>query len=119
MAAIVKKKRNAKGAKIHIKTGDTVYVVAGKERGKTGKVIRVLRDKEKALVEKLNIVKRHSRPSQKSPSGGIIEKESPIHVSNLMLYDSRAKSPARIGHRILAGGEKVRYSKKSGEEIKG
>lgn len=119
MAAMVKKKRNAKRGKIHIKTGDTVYVIAGKEKGKTGKIIRVLRDNEKALVAKLNIVKRHSRPSPKSPSGGIIEKESPIHVSNLMLYDSRAKSPVRVGHKVLAGGEKVRYSKKSGEEIKG
>lgn len=117
--AAVEKNRNIKRGKIHIKTGDMVYVISGKEKGKTGKIIRVFRDKDKALVEKLNIVKRHSRPSPKSPTGGIIEKESPIHVSNLMLYDSRAKVPVRVGHRVLAGGEKVRYSKKSGEEIKG
>ena len=118
MAAMVKKNRNAKSKKIHIKTGDMVYVIAGKEKGKTGKIIRLLRDKDKALVEKLNIVKRHSRPSPKNPTGGIIEKESPSHVSNLMLCDSRAKVPVRVGHKVLPGGEKVRYSKKSGEEIR-
>ena len=109
---------NNKSKKSHIKTGDTVYVIAGKEKGKTGKVIRVLREKNKVLVEKLNIVKRHSRPSQKNPSGGIIEKEAPIHISNVMLYDSTARHPVRVGHRVIASGEKVRYSKKSGEEIK-
>jgi len=116
---VVKVNKDKNGnKKNHIRTGDTVYVIAGKEKGKTGKIIKLLKGQDKALVEKLNIVKRHSRPSQKNPTGGIIEKESPIHVSNLMIYDSRAKTPVRVGHRVLAGGEKVRYSRKSGEEIK-
>lgn len=109
---------NDKTRKFHVKTGDMVYVIAGKEKGKTGKVIRVLREKNKVLVEKLNIIKRHSRPSQKNPSGGIIEKEAPIHISNVMLYDPTARRPVRVGHRVIASGEKVRYSKKSGEEIR-
>ena len=104
--------------KFHVKTGDTVYVIAGKDKGKTGKVIRVLRDKNKALVEKLNLVKRHSRPSQKNPTGGIIEKEAPIHLSNLMPYDPTVKRPVRVGYKVLPTKEKIRYSKKSGEEIK-
>lgn len=104
--------------KMHVKKGDTVYVVAGKEKGKTGKVIKVLRAKNHALVEKLNIVKRHQRPTQANPTGGIVEKEAPIHISNLMLYDETEKNPTRIGRKILSTGERVRYSKRSGEEIK-
>ena len=107
-----------KRKKMHVKKDDTVYVVSGKEKGKTGKVIKVLRDKNKALVEKLNIVKRHQRPTQANPTGGIVEKEAPMHISNLMLYDDAETSPTRIGRKILSTGEKVRYSKKSGEEIK-
>ena len=102
----------------HIKRKDLVQVMSGKEKGKTGKVIKVLHNKNGVLVEKLNIVKRHQRQSQKNPTGGIVEKESPIHVSNLMIYDPTERKPVRIGRKILSGGEKVRYSKKSGEEIK-
>ena len=104
--------------KMYVKKGDTVYVVSGKEKGKTGRVIKVLRSKNTALVEKLNIVKRHQRPTQANPTGGIIEKEAPIHISNLMLFDAKEKKPAKIGHKTLSTGEKVRYSKRSGEEIK-
>ena len=104
--------------KIHVKKGDTIYVVSGKEKGKTGKVIKVLRGRNRAIVEKLNIVKRHQRPTQASPAGWIIEKEAPIHISNLMLYDQGEASPTRIGRKVLSTGEKVRYSKKSGEEIR-
>lgn len=104
--------------KMYVKKGDTVYVVSGKEKGKTGRVIKVLRSKNTALVEKLNIVKRHQRPTQANPTGGIVEKEAPIHISNLMLFDDKEKKPARIGHKTLSTGEKVRYSKRSGEEIK-
>jgi large subunit ribosomal protein L24 len=113
-----KMKRTQKGKKLNVKSGDTVYVITGKEKGKTGKVIKVLHKKEAALVEKLNIVKRHERQSQKNPTGGIVEKEAPIHISNLMLYDTSERKPVRIGHKVLSSGEKVRYSKKSGEEIK-
>lgn len=105
--------------RFHIKAGDTVYVIAGKEKGKRGKVLKVLREEGRAIVEKLNIVKRHSRASQKNPTGGIVEKEAGIDMSNLMLLDSSVGGPVRIGRKTLASGEKVRYSKKSGEEIKG
>lgn len=105
--------------KFHIKNGDTVYVVSGKEKGKTGKVIKILRDENKAIVERLNVIKRHARPSQKSPSGGIIEKEAGIHISNLMPYCPKCKRPSRVGRKMLAGGERIRYCKRCDEEIKG
>ena len=103
--------------KFHIRAGDTVYVLAGKEKGKTGKVLRIDRNVEKAFVEKLNIIKRHSRPTQKNPAGGIIEKEAGIHVSNLMLYDSESNQPAKVGHRTGEDGKKVRYNRRTGKEI--
>lgn len=106
-----------KKKKFHIKTGDTVYVTAGKEKGKTGKVLRISDATNKAIVEKLNIVKRHTRPTQKNPAGGIVEQESGIDVSNLMLYDASVSGPTRVGYRIKENGEKVRISKKSGKEI--
>jgi len=109
---------NSTRKKMHIKSGDTVYVATGKDKGKTGKVLKVLIDRDRAIVEKLNMVKRHERPTQKSPGGGIVEKEASIHISNLMIYDNTENAPSRIGYKILANGEKVRYSKKSGEEIK-
>ena len=102
--------------KFHIKAGDTVYVVSGREKGKTGKVLRIDRDAEKAFVEKLNIVKRHRRPTQKNP-GAIIEQEAGIHVSNLMLYDFESEKPAKVGYRIGEDGAKVRYNRKTGKEI--
>jgi large subunit ribosomal protein L24 len=105
--------------KLHIKNGDTVYVISGKEKGKTAKVIKILRDENKAIVERLNVIKRHARPSQKNPSGGIIEKEAGIHISNLMPYCPKCKRPSRVGRKKLAGGEKVRYCKRCNEEIKG
>lgn len=112
-----RRRMKARKRRSPIKKGDTVYVTAGKDRGKTGKVLRVLKEEERAIVEKVNIVKRHSRPTQQNPAGGIIEKEAPIHISNLMLYDSQSARPTRVGRRLLASGEKVRYSKLSGEEI--
>lgn len=103
--------------RFHIRAGDTVYVVAGKEKGKTGKVLRIDRGAEKAFVEKLNIIKRHSRPTQKNPGGGIIEKEAGIHVSNLMLYDSENGGPVKVGYKTGEDGKKVRYNRKTGKEI--
>jgi len=105
-------------AKMYVKKDDTVYVVSGKDKGKTGKVLKVLRARNRALVENLNMVKRHQRPSQTNPTGGIVDKEASIHISNLMIYDQTEKKPTRIGHRTLSTGEKVRFSKRSGEEIK-
>lgn len=103
--------------KIKIKSGDTVYVTAGKDKGKTGKVLKVLSGKRKVIVEKVNVVKKHSKPSQKNPTGGISDKELGIDISNVMLFDSKTKSPTRVKYDINETGKKVRISKKSGEEI--
>ena len=101
----------------HVRRGDTVVVIAGKERGKRGKVLRVLTDKGRVIVERLNMIKKHQRPTQKLRQGGIIEREGPIHLSNLMLVDPRSDKPTRVGVRVLADGKKVRLARKSGEII--
>jgi len=103
-----------------IKKGDQVKVIAGKDRGKTGKVLRVITDKKQVLIEGVNLIYKHSRPSQKNPKGGIIEKEGPIHISNVMYLSS--DGPTRIGFRVIEDQEKktknkVRISVKSGEMI--
>ncbi len=103
---------------LFIKKGDTVYVNAGNDRGKTGRVVRVLIKKNRAVVEGINMVSKSVKPSAKHPQGGIIKMEAPIHVSNLSLIDPKSGKPTRIGYRINEEGKKVRYSKKSGEEIK-
>ena len=103
--------------KTNIKSGDTVYVTVGKDKGKTGKVLKVMSDKRKVIVEKVNVVKRHTKPTQKNPTGGISDKELAIDISNVMLYDSETKSPTRVRYEIKENGKKVRISKKSGEEI--
>jgi large subunit ribosomal protein L24 len=101
--------------KIHIKKNDKVMVVAGKEKGKIGEVLTINPRKERAVVEKLNIVKRHTRPGGRAAQGGIIEKESPIHISNLMLVCGKCAEAARIGKKVLEDGSKVRFCKKCGE----
>ena len=103
--------------KIHIKKGDTVYVNAGNDKGKTGKVLEVIRDKARAIVEGINMVSKHTKPNAKHPQGGIIKQEGSIHISNLQLVDPAKGGPTRIGYRF-DGDRKVRYAKKSGEEIK-
>ena len=105
-------------SKLHIKKGDTVYVNAGNDRGKTGRVLSVLVSKNKAVVEGINMVSKSTKPSAKHPQGGIIKKEAPVHVSNLNLLDPKSGKPTRIGRRRNAEGKLVRYSKKSGEENK-
>ena len=105
-------------SKLHIKKGDTVYVNAGNDRGKTGRVLSVLVSKNKAVVEGINMVSKSTKPSAKHPQGGILKKEAPVHVSNLNLLDPKSGKPTRIGRRRNAEGKLVRYSKKSGEEIK-
>ncbi len=105
-------------AKLHIKKGDTVYVNAGDDKGKTGRVLSVLTDKNKAVVEGVNMVSKSTKPSAKHPQGGIVKMEAPINVSNLNLVDPKSGKPTRVGHRVNENGVKVRYSKKSGEEIK-
>ena len=106
------------GKKFHIKKGDTVIVISGNSKGQEGKVLNVVREKERAIVEGVNLVSRHTKPNAKSPQGGIIKKEATIHISNLMLKDPKTGKPTRIGRRLDKNGKLVRYSKKSGEEIK-
>ena len=105
-------------SKLHIKKGDTVIVNAGDDRGKQGRVVRVLVSKNKAVVEGVNVVSKSTKPSAKHPQGGIVKMEAPIHVSNLSLIDPKSGKSTRIGRRVNEDGVKVRYSKKSGEEIK-
>ena len=103
--------------KIHIKKGDTVYVNAGNDKGKTGKVLSVDPAKDRAIVEGVNMVSKHTKPNAKQPQGGIIKKEAPIHISNLNLIDPKSGKPTRVGFKV-EGDKKVRIAKKSGEEIK-
>jgi large subunit ribosomal protein L24 len=104
--------------KLHIKKGDTVVVNAGNYKGTQGKVLEVIRATDKAIVEGVNIVKKHTKPNAENPQGGIIEREAPIHISNLNLVDPKSNTATRIGRRLNDKGKLVRYSKKSGEEIK-
>ncbi|MGE0637221.1 MAG: 50S ribosomal protein L24 [Bacteroidia bacterium] len=103
-------------SKIKIKKGDVVRIISGASRGKEGKVLEILVDAEKALVEGQNMVSRHTKPNTKNPQGGIIKKEAPIHISNLLVIDGKG-NPTRIGRRV-ENGKIVRFSKKSGEVIK-
>jgi len=104
--------------KLHIKKGDTVIVTAGNSKGQQGRVLEVLRDKDRAIVEGVNMASKHTKPNTDTPQGGIIKTESPIHISNLMLVDPSNGKPTRIGRRLNNKGKLVRYAKKSGEEIK-
>ena len=104
--------------KLHIKKGDTVKVISGEEKGNKGRVILVEISKKRALVEGLNMVSKHTKPNTANPQGGIVKKEAPIHVSNLMLIDPKTGDPTRIERKLNKEGKLVRYSKKSGEEIK-
>ena len=105
-------------SKLHIKKGDTVYVNAGDDKGKTGRVLKVLVEKQRAVVEGVNMVSKSTKPTSKSPQGGFQKKESSVHISNLNVLDPKSGKPTRIGRKLNAKGKKVRFSKKSGEEIK-
>ncbi len=98
-----------------LKKNDTVLVLSGDEKGKRGRVLIVHPEKEKVLVEKINIIKRHMKPSKKFTKGGIIEKEAPIHRSNVMLICPKCDKSTKTGYKILEGGTKVRVCKKCGE----
>lgn len=102
--------------KLKIKTGDTVRVIAGESKGSEGKVLRVDREKNKAIVEGVNLVSKHTKPSAQNPQGGIVQKEAYIHISNLSLIDPKTKKTTRIGYEVR-DGKKVRISKKSNEVI--
>jgi large subunit ribosomal protein L24 len=104
--------------KIHLKKGDTVMVITGESKGQKGRVLEVDREKSKAIVEGMNMVSKHTKPNAKAPQGGILKKEAPIHISNLMLVDPTTGKPTRIGRKLNEKDKLVRYSKKSGEEIK-
>jgi large subunit ribosomal protein L24 len=105
-------------AKLHIKKGDTVYVNAGDDKGKTGRVLEVQVKKNRAIVEGINIVSKSTKPTAKYPQGGIVKLEAPVHISNLNVVDPKTGKATRIGRRRNEAGKLVRYAKKSGEEIK-
>lgn len=105
-------------SKLHIKKGDTVIVNAGDNKGQTGKVVKVLVSKNRAVVEGVNMVSKSQKPSAKNPQGGIVKVEAPIHISNLNVVDPKTGKATRIGRRLNEKGKLVRYAKKSGEEIK-
>ncbi len=103
--------------KLHVKKDDLVMVIAGKDKGKSGKVLRVMPDKGRVLVESLNLIKRHTRPSRTNNEGGIIEKEAPIALSNVQLLCQGCNKPARTGIRVLEDGSKSRFCKKCNEIV--
>lgn len=102
--------------KFKIKKGDKVVVLTGRDKGKSGEVLRVLRAESRVLVQGVNLMKRHTKPRPGEP-GGIVEKEAAIHVSNVAHIDPKSQKPTRVGYRILEGGRKVRYAKRSGEVL--
>jgi len=104
-------------AKLHIRKNDTVIVLSGEDKGKTGKVLKVLVEKERAIVEGVNLVSKSTKPSAKYPQGGIIKQEAPIHISNLSLVDPKSGKPTRVSIKH-DGKNVIRIAKKSGEEIK-
>jgi len=104
--------------KLKLKKGDKVIVLAGKDKGKRGEILRILSEDNKAVVQGINQVKRHTKPSPASP-GGIVAKEMPIHISNLAIEDPKDGKPTRVGYKRLADGTKVRIAKRSGEVLHG
>ncbi len=101
----------------YLKTGDKVVVTAGKEKGKSGVITKVISDENRVVIDGLNLVKRHQRPQRMGDEAGIVTKAAPIHVSNVMLADPKTGTATRIGHKMLEDGKKVRFAKKSGEVI--
>ena len=104
--------------KLNIKKGDNVYVLSGEDRGKTGRVLKVLVSKGRAIVEGVNIVTKATKPNAQHPQGGLVKMEAPVHISNLSLIDPKSGKPTPEAYRINEAGKKVRIAKKSGEEIK-
>ncbi|MBF0707199.1 MULTISPECIES: 50S ribosomal protein L24 [Bacillaceae] len=101
---------------MHVKKGDKVKVISGKDKGKQGVILEAYPKKERVIVEGVNLVKKHSKPSQANPQGGIIEQEAAVHVSNVMALDPKSGEPTRVGYKV-DNGKKVRISKKSGEVL--
>ena len=105
-------------AKLHIKKGDMVQVIAGDNKGKQGKVLMVDVEKQRAVVEGVNLIKKATKPNAQNPQGGIVEKEALIHISNMQVLDPKSGKPTKVGRKLDEKGKLVRYAKKSGEEIK-
>jgi large subunit ribosomal protein L24 len=97
--------------------GDTVLVISGEDRGKTGRVVKVIKEKNRVLVEGVNMVKKHTRPTQRDPQGGISDREAPIHISNVMPFDPKASRGTRVRTRVLTDGSRVRESVATGEVL--
>ncbi|KPQ16849.1 50S ribosomal protein L24 [Algoriphagus sp. NF] len=108
-----------KQTKLHVKTGDTVKVIAGDDKGKTGKILAIDTQKQRAFVEGINMVTKHVKPTAAKPQGGIEKKEASVHISNLMLVDPKSGEATRIGRKMGDNGKLVRYAKKTGEVING
>ena len=104
--------------KLHIKKGDTVFVISGEYKDQQGRVLEVIKKSQRAIVEGVNMVSKHTKPNAQYPQGGIIKKEAPIHLSNLLLVDPTTGKPTRVGRSRNENGKIVRIAKKSGEEIK-
>jgi large subunit ribosomal protein L24 len=104
-------------AKVRIRKGDTVRVIAGKHKGSEGEVIAVLREKNRILVKNVNVIKKARKPTQDNPRGGFVEQESTLHLSNVQLLDPQSGTPTRIGFTVLADGRKVRVARKSGTQL--
>ena len=102
---------------MEIRKNDSVMVIAGRERGKTGKVLRVLPDKDRVIVERVNLVKRHSKPKGPQQPGGIVEKEAAIHASNIMIMCDKCNAPVRVGRKVLADGKKIRICRRCSEAL--
>lgn len=113
----LKKVLESHNNKLHVKKDDTVIVITGKDKGKKGRIIAAYPRENRVLVEGVNMVKKHTKPSPSNPQGGIIEQEAPIHASNVMLVDPKSGLPTRIGYKVLDNGKKVRVAKRSGEVI--
>lgn len=111
-------RKSNKQTKLHIRKGDTVQVIAGDDKGKSGKVLELILDKNRAVVEGVNIVTKHAKPSAGKPEGGIKKIEAPVHISNLMLIDPASGKPTRVGRKLNEKGKLERYAKKTGELIK-
>lgn len=111
-------RKSNKQPKLHIRKGDTVKVIAGDDKGKTGKVLEVILDKQRAIIEGVNVHTKHTKPSAGKPEGGITKVEAPVHVSNLMLVDPASGKTTRVGRKLNEKNKLQRYSKKTGEFIK-
>ncbi|MCG8310356.1 MAG: 50S ribosomal protein L24 [Cytophagales bacterium] len=107
-----------KAAKFHIRKGDTAIVIAGNDKGKKGKVLEVITSKNRAIVEGVNMITKHVKPSANNPEGGIERTEAPIHISNVMVVDPSSGEPTKVGRKLNDQGKLQRFSKKSGELIK-